>query len=142
MPSFLYGLSVYGASSADLNNVQHFLDRGYKRRYILRKLNIRDLLERSDCRTFGKATNSPLVKILPKRNFTNYALRKPCFYHPIMATERFKSFCVNGLTFSYYINSLMQKEPSVHIRPYVHVQLKYYGKIIHLLSPEKAFFHH
>ena len=118
MPCFLYGLSVYGASSSDLNNVQHFLHRGYKRRYILRKLNIRDLLERSDCRIFGKATNSPLVKILPERNFTNYALRKPCFYHPIMATERFKSFCANGLIFSYDINSLMQKEPSVHIRIY------------------------
>ena len=64
MPNFLYGLSVYVVSSSDLNNLQHFLDRCYKRRYILRKLNIRELLKRSDCRMFGKAlrTNSPLVK--------------------------------------------------------------------------------
>ena len=46
----------------NLNNVHHFLDRCYKRRYIPRKLNIRELLERSDCPIFRKAlrTNSPL----------------------------------------------------------------------------------
>jgi len=100
---------VYGVSSSDLNNVQHFLDRCYKHRYISRKLNIREPLERSDCRIFRKAlrTNSPLVKILLERNFTNYALRKPCFYHLIVATEGFKSSYVNRLTFSYDINSLM-----------------------------------
>ena len=102
MPNFLYGLSVNGASSSNLNNVQHFLNRYYKRRYISRKLNMRELLERSDCRIFRKAlrTNSPLVKILPERNFTNYSLRKPWFYHPIVATERFKSSYVNRLILS------------------------------------------
>ena len=71
------GLSVYGASSSDLNNVQNFFDRCYKHRYISRKLNIRELLERSDCRIFRKAmrTNLPLVKILPERNFVNYTLK-------------------------------------------------------------------
>ena len=109
VPIFLYGLSVYGASSNDLNNVQHFLDRCYKRRYISRKLIIRELLERLDFHIFRKtlSTNSPLVKILPERNFTNYELRKLCFYHPIVATERFKSSHVNRLIFSYDINSLM-----------------------------------
>ena len=103
----LYGLSVYGASSSDLNNVQQFLDRCYKSRYISRQLNIRELLER--CRIFRKAlrTSSPIVKILPETNFTNYALRKPCFYHPIVATERFKSSCANRLVLSYDMYSLM-----------------------------------
>ena len=75
MPNFFYGLSVYGTSSSDLNNVEHFLDKCNKRRYISRKLNIRELLERSDRRTFRKSlgTNSALVKILPQRNFTSYA---------------------------------------------------------------------
>ena len=101
---------MYGASSSDLNSVQHFLDRCYKSRYILRKLNIRELLERSDCSIFRKAlrTNSPLVRILPETNFTNYALRKPCFYHPTVETERFKSSYANRLILSYDINSLMQ----------------------------------
>ena len=109
IPNFLYGLSVYGASSSNLNNVQHILDRCYKRRYISRKLNIEELLERSDCRIFRKAlrTNSPRVKILPERNFATYALKKPCFYHPIVARERFKSSYVSRLIFSYDINSLM-----------------------------------
>ena len=68
MPNVLYG---FVASSSDLNNVQYFLDKRYKCRYISRKLNIRELLERSDCHIFRKAlrTNSPLVKILPERNF-------------------------------------------------------------------------
>ena len=67
----LYVLNGFVASSSDLNNVQYFLDRCYKCRYISRKLNIRELLERSDCHIFRKAlrTNSPLVKILPERNF-------------------------------------------------------------------------
>lgn len=50
MPNFLYGLSVYGASFSDLNNIQDFVDRCYKRRYVSRKLNIMELLERSGFR--------------------------------------------------------------------------------------------
>ena len=59
MPNFLYGLSVYGASSSDKNNVQNFSDRCYKRRYISRKLNIREFLERSDCRIFRRVKDNP-----------------------------------------------------------------------------------
>ena len=56
MPNFLYVfISVYGASSSDVNNVQHFLDRCYKRRNISRKFSIMELLERSDCGIFRKA---------------------------------------------------------------------------------------
>ena len=46
----------------NLNNVHHFLDRCYKRRYISRKLNIGELLEGSDRPICRKAlrTNSPL----------------------------------------------------------------------------------
>ena len=98
---FLYGLPVYGASSSDLNNIKHFLDRCYKRTYISRKDQIAVFLERH-------WTNSPVVKILLERNFTNYALREPGFYYPIVATERLKSSYVNRLIFSYDINSLTQ----------------------------------
>ena len=73
MPNFFY---VYRCTEPPLLilNVEHFLDKCYKRRYISRKLNIRELLKRSNCRTFRKSsgTNSALVKILPKRNFTSY----------------------------------------------------------------------
>ena len=34
MANFLYGLSVYGASSSDLNNIHHFSGKCYKRVYI------------------------------------------------------------------------------------------------------------
>ena len=63
MANFLYGLSVYGASFSDLNNIHHFPGKCYKRGYMSRKLNATELLERSDYRIFRKAlrTNSPLV---------------------------------------------------------------------------------
>ena len=35
IPNLTYGLSVYGAVNAELTTVQCFLDRCYKRRYIL-----------------------------------------------------------------------------------------------------------
>ena len=46
-----------------LTTIHHFSGKCYKRGYISRKLNVRELLERSDCRIFRKAlrTNSPLV---------------------------------------------------------------------------------
>lgn len=66
-----------------------------KRRYISRKLNIKELPERSDCCIFRKAMRT----ILPERNFTNYALRKLGFYHSIIATERFKLSYMNRLIF-------------------------------------------
>jgi len=46
-----YGLSIYGASKADLNIIECFLKRCHKRRYISHELSIYDLLEKSD----GKA---------------------------------------------------------------------------------------
>ena len=69
MPNFLYGLRVYGASSSYLNNKQNVLDRRNERRYISRKLNIRELLERLDCRK-AMRTNSPdLCKNLTRKEF-------------------------------------------------------------------------
>ena len=59
---------MFGASSSDLNNVQHFLDGCYKRKYISRKLDIRKLLERSDCRIFRKALGT---KFAPCEDYTN-----------------------------------------------------------------------
>lgn len=76
MANFLYGLSVYGA---------------YKRKYISRKLNARVLFLKDQIAVFldrHREQIRPLcLKILPEKNFTNYALRKPCFYHSIVATD-------------------------------------------------------
>ena len=45
LPNLSYGLFVYGSSAAELNTVQCFLDRCYKRKYTSQLVNIKDLLE-------------------------------------------------------------------------------------------------
>ena len=110
MPNFFYGLSVYGASSSDLNNVEHFLDKCYERRYISRKLNIRELLERSDCRTFRKSlgTNSSLVKIPARSDFPTFVsatwIRESISCHS--ATEKQSDFNKPRTFISHDLSSL------------------------------------
>ena len=48
LPNFTYGLSVNGAVDADLIVIQNFLDRSFKRKYISKRMDIRDLLEKAD----------------------------------------------------------------------------------------------
>ena len=73
MPNFNNGLSLYGASTAALNSIQHFLDRCYKSKYFSKKLDIRELLERGDIQIFRKASckNSPVQGILPNVKHAN-----------------------------------------------------------------------
>ena len=44
----------------------HFLDRCYKRRYISRKLNIRELLEKSDCGIFWQTLRTNSLHCFPR----------------------------------------------------------------------------
>ena len=48
LPNITYGLSVYGASVAEINVLQQFLDRRYKLRFISTQLNNRSLLQKQD----------------------------------------------------------------------------------------------
>ena len=64
-----YGLSVYGASEADLNVIQCFLKRCFNTRYISELLDIRQLLEKSDQKLFQKISTyscHPLHSMLPR----------------------------------------------------------------------------
>ena len=54
LPNILYGITVYGASEADLNSVQMFLDRCNKRKYTSTKMSERKLLENGDTKLFRK----------------------------------------------------------------------------------------
>ena len=88
----------------------HFSGKCYKRGHISRKLNVRELLERSDCRIFRKAlrTNSPLVpEDFTRKEFHQLRAKKTMPLSSIVATERFRSSYVNKPTFSYDINSVM-----------------------------------
>ena len=68
LPNITYGLSVYGASDAEINVLQQFLDRCYKLRFISIQLNIRSLLQKQDKAIFKKVNqrdNHPLKVCLP-----------------------------------------------------------------------------
>jgi len=51
LPNFTYGPSVYVAVDADLMVIQNFLDRCFKRKYISKRMDIRDLLEKQTGRS-------------------------------------------------------------------------------------------
>ena len=72
-----YGLSIYGASNADLVVMDCFLKRCHKRGYISEKLSIYDPLEQSDRNLYDKIREDehhPLYSILP--------IVKDCFQKP------------------------------------------------------------
>ena len=75
VPNITYGLSVYGASDAEITVLQQFLDRCYKLRFISTQLNIKSLLQKQDKASFKKVKqrdNHPLKVCLPqeKNNLT------------------------------------------------------------------------
>ena len=87
------GLSVYGAYERDLNTVQNFLNRCYKRRYISVPLNVKDIMHTQDKKLFSKAralTYHPLNEILPKPKPQQYNLRRMVCLRPKINTERRK----------------------------------------------------
>ena len=61
LPNLSYGLSVYGSSAVELNTVQCFLDRCYKRKYTSQLANIKDLLEKIRTETFLKSLQSRVL---------------------------------------------------------------------------------
>ena len=69
LSNLTYCLSVYGGHERDLNTVQNFLNRCYKRHYISVPLNAKDIMYTQDKKLFSKAralTYHPLNEILPK----------------------------------------------------------------------------
>ena len=56
LPSFTYGLPVYGASEAELTTMQCFLDRCYKHKYTSKSFSIKHLLEEQDRKVFRKVS--------------------------------------------------------------------------------------
>ena len=105
LPNIPYGLSVYGASDAEINVLQQFLDRSYKLRFISTQLNIRSSLQRQDKAIFKKVKqrdNHPLKMCLPQgKNNLTYNLRRKSCQRPKINTERHKNTFVNRLSFKY-----------------------------------------
>ena len=83
LPNLIYGLSVYGAYERDVNTVQNFLKRCYKRRYISVPLNVKDIMHMHNKKLFSGAralSHHPLNEILPKPKPQQYNLRRKVCY--------------------------------------------------------------
>ena len=75
MPNIRYGLSVYGATDAELITVQCFLDRCKKRRYTSQVINIREIMKDHDRKIYLKVKDMethPLFRMLPKKKEIKY----------------------------------------------------------------------
>ena len=102
----IYGILVYGASDSDLTVIQKFLDRCYKRHYISEKIDVRELLQKTDIKLYNKRVldkEHPLNTILPEKKSVGYNSRKENFVYPNVNTIRFKKVYVNRLIFKYNI---------------------------------------
>ena len=107
LPKFMYALPVYGASSSDVNLVQRFLARCYKRRYISECIDINEILEKIDRKLFKKIkenVTSPLHDMLPVTKESSRRLRRQTPLLPRVHTERFKNCFFNRIIFKYKLS--------------------------------------
>ena len=75
--------SVYAASPPDLNTVQKFLTRCYKRNYISHPVNVSELVEKPDiaiANRIFKQPSHPLFNLLPrlKESSLNHRILEVC----------------------------------------------------------------
>ena len=104
LSKILYGLSVYGSSTSDLNTVQRFLTRCFKRNYTSILYNIQELLEQNDRNIFKKISsnnNNPLYSMLPRVKNASMHLRKKENLWPKVCTDRLKDSFFNRIIFRY-----------------------------------------
>ena len=98
----LYGLPVYAASVSDLNAVQSFLTRCYKRRYTSAGYEFSAFREiKFERRLFNRFKHSdhPLYSVLPRYKESSLHLSNSTSVRPHINTERFKSSFFNILIF-------------------------------------------
>ena len=95
----MYALPVYGASSSDVNLVQRFLARCYKRRYISECIDINEILEK-----IKENATSPLHDMLPVTKESSRRLRRQTPLLPRVHTERFKNCFFNRIIFKYKLS--------------------------------------
>ena len=100
LPKITHGLSVYAASPPDLNTVQTFLTRCYKRNYISHPVTVSELVEKSDLAIADricKQSSHPLFNLLPRLKESSLNLRNSRSLLPFLNTERSKSSSLNRL---------------------------------------------
>ena len=95
IPNLTNSPSVYSAVNAELTNVQCFLDRCHKRRYISRAVNIYSVSKNQDRKMFDK------VNLIRKLKVTEYNLEQKFSHLPKLNTDREKNSYFNHLIFKY-----------------------------------------
>ena len=86
--------------------IQNLLDRCFKRKYISKRMDIPDLLEKADRKLFKvRSVDSDclLSNIIPKEKKTKYNLANRTAHHPDINLDRFENVFVNRLVFKYNI---------------------------------------
>ena len=101
LTNFTFTLSIYGAVDSDLMIIQNFLDRCFKTKYISKRMDIRDLLEKTDRKLFkvrSVDSNCQLSNIIPKEKETKYNLgNRRTAHRTDINSDRFKNVFVNRL---------------------------------------------
>ena len=104
LPKCIYALPVYGASQSDINEIQCYLTRCFKRQYTIEHFNSFKILEQCDERLFCKINSNschPLYQFLPNVKVTSKKLRTQTSARPSVNAERFQNCFFNRLVFIY-----------------------------------------
>ena len=138
LPNIIWPADSAGASDAEINVLQQFLDRCYKLRFISTQLNIRSLLQKQDKAIFQKAKqhdNHPLKVCLPQeKNNLTYNLRRKSFQRPKINTERYKNTFVNRLIFKYNLLWYFMSDVCIYFFFFhIFIFLHYYCNLAELL---------
>ena len=83
-----YALPVYGACNAELNVIQSFLNRCFRRHYTSKLFNIHELLEQFDKRLFHKIRVNACHPLHSLYKVNNNSLDVPRYMRPYKSRSR------------------------------------------------------
>ena len=85
------------AVDSDLTVIQNFPDKCFKRKYVSKRMDVREILVKADKKLFKVRSvdyDCPLSHIIQKKKENKYQLRNKTAHRPEIKTYRFKkSFC-------------------------------------------------
>ena len=97
----------YGAARPELTTAQNFLDRCFKRKYVSKRIDIHQFLEKENKRISNKVSSMhfhPLRPLIPKAKKIQYCLRSKSAVCPPINTDRCKQTYINRLIFKYNLS--------------------------------------
>ena len=122
---------MHEAIDSDLTVIQNFIDKCFKSKYTSQRMDIRELLEKTDKKILKVRSMDPdctLSNIIPKKKKTKYQLRNKSAHRPDIETDRFKNVFVNRLIFKYNLRSfyyLIQYILYKYMYIYIYIYIQY-----------------